>query len=275
MNNIMLKLTVGILVFLGIASAFLWVSYTDMSPAGTRMADEESNWAGRAVENGALLYEANCIGCHGVQGQGIPGVAPALNSAAFFTTRLKEVGYTGSLRSYIESTVEAGRPVGSGQYSAKMPTWGQTYGGPMRPDQIKDVASFVLNWEATAVGAGEAVTGTQATPTPAAVVSGDPVDIGKAAYTSKGCVGCHGEPGGAGAVVGPNLGGIATRAGSTVAGQSAEEYIKTSIVNPNAHVVEQCPTGPCAKPSAMLGTYGQTLTPAELDGLVQYLLTLE
>ena len=31
MNNILLKLTVGILVFLGIASAFLWVSYTDMS----------------------------------------------------------------------------------------------------------------------------------------------------------------------------------------------------------------------------------------------------
>ena len=39
MNNILLKITVGILVFLGIAGAFLWVSYTDMSPAGTRMAD--------------------------------------------------------------------------------------------------------------------------------------------------------------------------------------------------------------------------------------------
>lgn len=274
MNNILLKLTVGILVFLGIASAFLWVSYTDMSPAGTRMADEEANWAGRAVENGALLYEANCIGCHGVQGQGIPGVAPALNSAAFFTTRLSEVGYTGSLRSYIESTVEAGRPVGSGQYSAKMPTWGQTYGGPMRPDQIKDVASFVLNWEATAVGAGEAVTGTQATPTPAAVVSGDPVDIGKAAYAAKGCAGCHGEPGGAGGGIGPNLGGLATRAGSTVAGQSAEEYIHTSIVNPNAYVVPECPTGACAA-GLMPQNFGQTLAPEELDGLVQYLLTLE
>ena len=274
MNNILLKITVGILVFLGIAGAFLWVSYTDMSPAGTRMADEEANWAGRSIENGANSFATNCTGCHGIQGQGIPGVAPALNSAAFFTTRLQEVGYTGSLRSYIESTVNAGRPVGSGQYSAKMPTWGQAYGGPLRPDQVSDVAAFILNWETTAVGAGQAVTGTQATPTPAAVVSGDPVDIGKAAYTTKGCGGCHSEPGGAG-VVGPNLGGIATRAGTRVDGQSAEEYIHTSIINPSAFIVPECPTGACASPSAMPANFGQTLKPEELDGLVQYLLTLK
>jgi mono/diheme cytochrome c family protein len=273
MNNILLKVTVGILVVLGIAGAFLWVSYTDISPSGMRMADQEANWAGRAIENGALIYEANCVGCHGVQGQGIPGVAPALNTAAFFTTRVQEVGYTGSLRSYIESTVNAGRPVGSGQYSVKMPTWGQTYGGPLRPDQIRDVASYILNWEARATGAEGAGGEVAATPTPA-VVSGDPVEVGKATYSAQGCVGCHGEPGGAG-IIGPNLGGIATRAGSTVAGQSAEEYIRTSIVNPSAYIVAQCPTGACASPSAMPATYGQTLSPEQLDGLVQYLLTLE
>jgi mono/diheme cytochrome c family protein len=271
MNNILLKITVGILVVLGIAGAFLWVSYSDLSPNGTRMADQEANWAGRSIENGALIFEANCVGCHGVQGQGIPGVAPALNTEAFFTTRLQEVGYTGSLRSFIESTVNAGRPVGSGQYSAKMATWGQAYGGPLRPDQVRDVASYILNWEARATGGEQAAA---ATPTPAPVISGDPVEVGKATYTAQGCVGCHGEPGGAG-IIGPNLGGIATRAGSTVAGQSAEEYIRTSIVNPNAHIVAQCPTGACTSPSAMPATYGQLLAPEQLDGLVQYLLTLE
>ena len=245
MNNILLKITVGILVVLGIAGAFLWVSYTDISPNGTRMADQEANWAGRAIENGALIYEANCVGCHGIQGQGIPGVAPALNSEAFFTTRVQEVGYTGSLRSYIESTVNSGRPVGSGQYSVKMPTWGQAYGGPLRPDQVRDVASYILNWEARATGAEQAG-GAQPTPTPAVVVSGDPVEVGKAAFAAKGCVGCHGEPGAAG-IIGPNLGGIATRAGSTVAGQSAEEYIHASIINPGAYIVPQCPTGACAR----------------------------
>jgi mono/diheme cytochrome c family protein len=94
-----------------------------------------------------------------------------------------------------------------------------------------------------------------------------------AAYTAQGCAGCHGEPGGAG-VIGPNLGGIATRGAETVPGESAEEYIRTSIVNPGAYIVPECPTGPC-QPGLMPGTYGQTLAPEELDGLVEYLLTLE
>jgi nitric oxide reductase subunit C len=100
-----------------------------------------------------------------------------------------------------------------------------------------------------------------------------PIEIGMAVYAAQGCAGCHGEPGGAG-LVGPNLGGLATRAGSTVPGLSAEEYIRQSIVQPNAYVVPECPNGPCA-PNLMPQTYAQTLAPAELDGLVQYLLTLE
>jgi mono/diheme cytochrome c family protein len=267
MNNIMTKITVGIFALLAMATIFVFFVARDEPD---RLPAEEANFAARSVENGALIFEANCVGCHGVQGKGIPGVAPSINSPEFFTTRLQEVGYVGSLRSFIEGTVNAGRPVGSGEYSAKMATWGQEYGGPLRPDQIKDVASFILNWETTAVG-GEPVAA-QPTPTPLPS-DASPVDIGTAAYTAQGCAGCHGEPGGAG-LVGPNLGGIATRAGSTVPGLSAEEYIRQSIVQPNAYVVPECPSGPCA-PNLMPATYGQTLAPAELDGLVQYLLTLE
>lgn len=267
MNNMMLKLTVAILALLGIAGVFLLVGGTEAN----RLPDMEANFGGRSIENGAAIFETNCVGCHGVQGKGIPGVAPALNSPEFFTTRLQEVGYAGSLSSFIESTVSAGRPVGSGQYSAKMPTWGQAYGGPLRDDQIRDVTAFILNWEQEATGAGQVA---QATPTPAALPEGaSPVEIGKAAYAKYGCAGCHGEPGGAG-VIGPNLGGLATRAGSTVAGQSAEEYIRTSIVNPNAYIVPECPTGAC--PSGIMPqNFAQQMSPEELDGLVQYLLTLE
>lgn len=267
MNNMMTKITVGIVALLLMAGIFvLFVARGESA----RLPAKEADFSARAVENGALIFEANCVGCHGVQGKGIPGVAPALNSPEFFTTRLQEVGYAGSLRSFIEGTVNAGRPVGSGQYSAKMATWGQDYGGPLRPDQIRDVASFILNWEATAVG-GEPQAA-QPTPTPLPS-DASPVDIGKAVYTAAGCAGCHGEPGGAG-IVGPNLGGLATRAGSTVPGQSAEDYIHESIVNPNAHIVPECPNGPCAA-NLMPQTFGQTLSPAELDGLIQYLLTLE
>ena len=59
-----------------------------------------------------------------------------------------------------------------------------------------------------------------------------------------------------------------------MAGLSAEEYITQSIVEPNAYIVPECPTGPCA-PNLMTQTLGDTLSEAELNGLVQYLLTLE
>lgn len=264
-NNTLLKITIGILAVLGIALATSIVGFRELD----RLSEREANFAGRSIENGAKLFETNCIGCHGVQGQGIPGVAPALNSANFFDGRLQEVGYAGTLQSYIELTIASGRPVGSGNYSAVMPTWGEEYGGPLRPDQVRDLADFILNWEATAVGGGEA------TPTEEVVIdpNADPVEIGMAVYAANGCAGCHGEPGGAG-IIGPNLGGIATRAGTEVAGLSAEEYIHQSIVDPNAFIVPECPTGPCS-PNLMPQTFGSTLSEAELNGLIQYLLTLQ
>lgn len=260
------RISVGIVFALFLALVVVLVGAGEEK----RMPAQEEAYASRSVENGASIFADACSGCHGIQGQGIPGVAPSLNSAAFFTTRLEEVGWSGSLRSYVESTVEAGRPVGSGQYSAVMPTWGQAYGGPLRPDQIYDVTSYVLNWEATAE-AGEAVAARPSpTPLPA---DASPVEIGQAVYENAGCIGCHGEPGGAG-IVGPSLGGIASRAGDTVPGLSAEEYILQSIVQPNAYLVPECPTGACVA-GLMPQNYSDQLSEQELDGLVQYLLKLE
>lgn len=270
MKNIMTKITVGLLGMILLALVLLvFVA----RPEAARLPAETTNFASRSVENGALIFEANCIGCHGVQGKGIPGVAPALNTAQFFTNRLTEVGYQGSLRSFIESTVTSGRPVGSGQYSAKMATWGKQYGGPLRPDQISDVASFILNWEATALGTTTLVTTTTTGPTIDETLP--PVELGKAVFAANGCSGCHGDPSlGTAGTVGPTMAGIASRAGSEVAGLSAEEYIRQSILQPNAHLVAQCPTGACL-PNLMPQTFATTIPPKQLDGLVQYLLTLK
>ena len=272
MKNIMTKLTVGILSLLLLSLIFVvFVA----RPEAARMPEEETNFGARSIENGALIFEANCVGCHGIQGKGIPGVAPSLNDAQFFTTRLTEVGYVGSLRTYIESTVNSGRPVGSGKYSAKMATWGKAYGGPLRPDQISDVASFILNWEATALGTGSAITQTVST-TPAIDETLPPIELGKAVYAANGCAGCHGDPSAntAGAV-GPTMAGIASRGGNEVAGMSAADYIRQSILQPSAHIVAQCPTGACANPSVMPATFSTTISPKQLDGLLEYLLTLE
>ncbi len=69
--------------------------------------------------------------------------------------------------------------------------------------------------------------------------------------------------------VGPSLYGLADRAGTTVAGLDAEAYLRQSILDPDAYVVEGWPAG------QMLPIYEDRLTPEQLDALIQYLLTLE
>lgn len=83
-----------------------------------------------------------------------------------------------------------------------------------------------------------------------------------------GCITCHSlEPDVV--IVGPSQAGLATRAQTRVAGQSAEEYIRTSITNPNAHIVEGFAEG------LMYQNYATDLTPEQIDDLVAYTLTLE
>lgn len=100
------------------------------------------------------------------------------------------------------------------------------------------------------------------------------VDAGKALFlrsllgSNPGCVTCHSlEPGVT--LTGPSLDGIATRAGERVPGMSAEEYIRQSILDPNAYVVEDFVTG------AMLAGWDKALSESDLNNLVAYLMTLK
>jgi mono/diheme cytochrome c family protein len=83
------------------------------------------------------------------------------------------------------------------------------------------------------------------------------------------CVSCHvvdpEEP----AIVGPNLSSIAARAGQRVPGQSAEEYLRTSIVDPYAYVVKGYEGG------IMVRNYEDLLTQQQINDLVAYMMTLE
>lgn len=117
-----------------------------------RMAAQTDNWQGRSIEKGAEIFANNCYSCHGVDGKGLPGVAPALNSKYFFTQRLADVGYAGTLHDYIASTVAAGRPSkAERQWAQMMPNWSERYGGPLRDDQVEQVTQFVLNWQEAAL----------------------------------------------------------------------------------------------------------------------------
>lgn len=72
---------------------------------------------------------------------------------------------------------------------------------------------------------------------------------------------------------GPNLNGLNEYAEERVDGLSAREYVKQSILDPGAHVVEECPKGPCV--DVMVKTYADELQGDDLEKLVNYLLSLD
>ncbi|NNC39846.1 MAG: hydrogenase iron-sulfur subunit [Acidimicrobiia bacterium] len=82
-----------------------------------------------------------------------------------------------------------------------------------------------------------------------------------------GCRVCHslreGDDG-----VGPSLAGVAARATGRVPGLSAEEYLRQSILDPDAYVVDGYRSG------QMRPDVGARLTDSELADLISYLLTL-
>lgn len=238
-----------------------------------RMEQASEAQSARAIEVGASLYEINCSGCHGLKGEGIIGLCPPLNDSHFFTDRMKEVGWSGSLEDYIISTVSSGRATSTrpdqyaGQGSPAMPAWSDQYGGPLRPDQINDIAQFVMNWEATALE--EVVISELPTPTPSQEELTDPVALGQRVFLDNGCGGCHTIDGLSVGTVGPNLTQISTVAATRIPGMSSEEYIRESIVDPSAYVVEGYPD------NVMLQTFAELIEPSQLDDLVAFLLAQE
>jgi len=86
--------------------------------------------------------------------------------------------------------------------------------------------------------------------------------------SAPGCSVCHStEPNQAG--VGPSLAGVASRAGQRVSGQSAEDYLRQSILNPNAYIVQGY------APNGMYQDFAKVLTDKQVNDLVAYLLTLK
>jgi mono/diheme cytochrome c family protein len=234
---------IAILIALGTV-AFIGINERD------RQAEFTSAFKGRSIEDGAAIYAEYCSPCHGLHGEGIPGVAPTLNSKYFFEQRLDEIGYVGSLQSYVKLTVAGGRPiVTNGQWPRNMPTWSTQFGGPLRNDQVDNVVDYVLNWEVGAPDLGDP----NATPTP--VPGNTPEERGKNLFAGMGCVGCH-VINGQGGAVGPDLTNVYDK---------GEDYIRQSILEPNAVVAEGY------QPGIMPQTFGDRLTDQDMNDLIAYL----
>jgi len=74
------RITLGITMFVALMILIGWIMINE--PA--RMASFDEQHLGRSIEQGAELYASSCTGCHGTNGQGIQGRAPALNNPHLF-----------------------------------------------------------------------------------------------------------------------------------------------------------------------------------------------
>ena len=115
-------------------------------------------------------------------------------------------------------------------------------------------------------GGGSTTTGTGSTG-----ASGD-VNAGKALFAQQtiganvGCITCHSLDGSQ--LVGPTMKDIGTRAGKEVQGESADQYIRTAILEPNAHA-------PSGYAVGVMPGYKGVVSDAQLNDLVAYLLSLK
>lgn len=257
-----------------------------------RLAGVTGAREGRMVETGAKIYIDNCATCHGQDGraencidavgnsitcQGLPlnnyflvcGDAPA---------RLAQTRFEGTKEQFVVRTIAAGRS------GTVMPPWSGNYGGPMRDDQVQNVAAFVLNFANDELCAEEPVS----FPWPDSVDDFLIMDVaeftavpgnaenGAALYESYGCSACHGNVAEAGSnQIGPWLGEIATVGATRVEGQTALQYVYHSILLPNDFIAPDCAAGPCVGPPSAMAqdlAFRLSTTPQDMVDILAYLV---
>ena len=145
------KILIGILFTFATLVVLLIIGVNE----DNRMNQMQSTFHGRAVERGAEYFETYCYTCHGVHGEGQPGLGPPVHRTDLLDTKKapysRSIKFGGTLDDFLHDTIAAGRPQPSVYYASQhfagtMPTWSQDYGGPLRPDQIDALVSFIENW---------------------------------------------------------------------------------------------------------------------------------
>ncbi len=101
-------------------------------------------------------------------------------------------------------------------------------------------------------------------------------------FQKGGCVACHVIPGVPGAIgtIGPDLSRMGAKAQEYLdtgeyrgESQNAADFIRESILTPDAFLAAECPNGHC-QPGQMPATLADLLTDKEIETAVQYLLSL-
>lgn len=231
------------------------------------------------LQAGATLWHSyDCQGCHTLYGRGGDYAADLTHS---YAERGEDALRAFLLQPGPSSAAGSNAP---GAHMRQMPRLGLTRG---EADSLiaflSDISQSPLaaSWPPPPLAGGVVVmlptaTALEPMPDPSALgdpavdqqPAADPATAGRALFSRApaNCASCHSlEPGIV--VVGPSLAGIAAQAGERVAGMSAAEYLRSSILHPNAYIVP-------GFSNVMAQNLGQVLSGEEVDALVAFLLRL-
>ena len=194
------------------------------------------------LESGKAQFVEKCGSCHSLERAGTAGnVGPNLDTA--FQTALAD----GLDRDTIEGIVH--RQILHPRTDSQMPA------GLVKGQDAENVAAYV-GYAAAKKGSDE---GALASAGLAQAKTGDQI------FTAAGCAGCHTfGPAGSNGTIGPSLDELKTQAGKIEPGKSAEEYIRESLEDPGAFIVQ-------GYPNAMPSFKGR-LTDQQIQAVVNYLL---
>ncbi len=221
-----------------------------------------------------VWHRYNCTNCHTLLGEG-----------AYYAPDLTQIT-THRGAAYLRAFMKDPSKFYSEQRDGRlMPTLNLT------DQEIDDVIAFMAwvsridtqGWPPRPILVrGTAVPGANLGGAPPVAASNDPVEMGRVTFNASppACAACHSTAPGVN-LVGPTMAGLVATAAERIRStsykgkaKSPTEYLRESIVDPNAHVLEG-PTYAAGGRSLMPSDYGQTLKPEQIDQIVAYLLTLK
>ena len=283
-----------------------------------RMLAAARGWSVRSVEGGAAMFDQYCASCHGPNAVGL--MCPPLNEKSGLhggnlgpgvAWRLEELGWDRTLLyEYVYGVISTGRtistrpdrylgnripptplpagaptPLATSSPLMAMPAWAQIYGGPLRPDQIRDLTNYVVAFNdyfpkpevKGALPTAKALAATtRPTPRPTSSVTTTssaltPLERGAELYAANPCGSCHILPGVSAGPVCPDLTGLAATAALRIkaadytgTATTPEEYVRESIKNPTAYLAPGAVAGAVMPPLP--------LSDADIAALAAYLL---
>lgn len=136
----------------------------------------------------------------------------------------------------------------------------------MKRLHLSAVLALMVALLAACGGGGSTTTGTGSTGGNGDVNAGKTLFAQQTIGANAGCITCHSLDGSK--LVGPSMKGIGTRAGKEVQGESADQYIRNSVMEPNAHAPSGFAVG-------VMPNYKGVVSDAQLNDLVAYLLSLK